>query len=389
MLSYSWVACDLKTGVVLDDLPLLDGSQPGSNVQLLQSLGRYETTNVSLPLVNAPTNWQRDTLPGATTMVCLQQSYDTAGNMLGSPVPVWGAGVTSANLDQSDAVQLTLTTIEGYMDRRYTGDQTFTATGQNDIVNALVTNMASGPNGGIPITVQYVTAGSGTPRDRTYADQDDKTVYSALTDLMGVQGGPEWWVGWTHLTAPERYVPVLYVGDRIGQPATAGLAANASFDMPGPVQSFQLIRDYSDGKGANAVMAYSSGQGTTRPQSPVQTFTDPVRPTYEYRWTPSTSIIDTTTLTGWATSALTQMQAGSTALAMSAIASDKGCPQLGVDWNIGDDIGFSIGGLDQNGRDTVPAFPGGVSGTARCIGWQLELSNTPIITPVLAGPQIS
>src|SRR6185437_1434992 len=188
MLSFTWVACDLKTGVVLDDLPLLDGQQPGSNVQLLQSLGRYETTNVSLPLVNAPTNWQRDTLPGATTMVLLQQSYDAAGNMLGAPVPVWGAFVTSAVLDQSDAVQLTLMTVEGYMDRRFTGDQTFTATGQNDIVNALVTNMVSGGDGSIPITVQYVTAGSGTPRDHTYADQDDKTVYSALTDLMSVQG---------------------------------------------------------------------------------------------------------------------------------------------------------------------------------------------------------
>jgi hypothetical protein len=71
---------------------------------------------------------------------------------------------------------------------------------------------------------------------------------------------------------------------------------------------------------------------------------------------------------------------------MSAVADDPGCPQLGVDWNLGDTIGYNIGGLDANGNDTVPAFPGGVSGTGRAIGYTLAVSETSILTPVLAAP---
>jgi len=370
---------------VLDDLPLLDGADAGSPVQVAQTLGRYESTNVVLPLVNAPTNWLRDTLPGGAQLVLLQQSFDVRGNLSGAPVPVWGGAVNTRTRDESNTVALTLVTPDGYLDRRYTGDQSFTATDQNTIVSTLVELAAAGPSGGIPITTTVVGA-AGTVRDRAYADQDDKTIYSAIADLMGVQGGPEWYIGWQHLTAPERYVPVLYVGSRIGQAATPGLSPAATFEMPGPVTSFKLVEDYTDGKGANAVMAYSSGQGTARPQSPVQSVVDPNRPTFEYRWTPSTSILDVDTLTSWATSALTGLEGGSNTIALSASATDKGCPQLGVDWNLGDDIGFNIGGLDANGRDLVPSCPGGYEGTGRAIGWQLELSNTPTVTPVLAAP---
>jgi hypothetical protein len=224
-------------------------------------------------------------------------------------------------------------------------------------------------------------------RTRTeYTDQADKTVYSALQDLMGVQGGPEWYVGWEWQTNPERLTPVLYVGDRIGVAAAAGMQPNAWFEMPGPVKSFQMVEDFTDSHGANAVMAVSSGVGTSRPQSTLQVFADPQRPTIEFRWTPSTSITDTTTLNTYAVQALSQLQQGSVTLSMDAVASDPACPQLGVDWNLGDDIGYRIGGLDANGVDTVPAFPGGISGTARAIGYTLDVTETPVLTPVLAAP---
>jgi hypothetical protein len=214
----------------------------------------------------------------------------------------------------------------------------------------------------------------------------DKTVYSALQDLMGVQGGPEWYVGWEWQTSPERITPVLYVGDRIGTAVTPGMGANATFEMPGPVSSFHMFEDFSNGKGANTIMAVSSGQGTSRPQSTLAIFADPNRPTVEFRWTPSTSISDTATLNAYANAALNQIEQGSVTLSMSAAVADPGCPQLGVDWALGDDIGYSIGGLDGNGNDTVPAFPGGISGTGRAIGYTLTLSETSMITPVLAAP---
>jgi hypothetical protein len=155
------------------------------------------------------------------------------------------------------------------------------------------------------------------------------------------------------------------------------------------VNSFSFERDYTSGKGANSVVATSSGQGTTRPQSAPQVISDPLRPTFEYRFTPSTSIIDTSTLTAWASSAVAQMSRGVRTLKLTAVATDPACPQLGADWGLGDDIGYKIGGLDANGVDTVPAFPNGIGGVARVISYQLDIdSNTPVVTPVLVGPAI-
>jgi hypothetical protein len=61
--------------------------------------------------------------------------------------------------------------------------------------------------------------------------------------------------------------------------------------------------------------------------------------------------------------------------------------QLGVDFSLGDDIGFSIGGLNADGTtEKVPSVPGGVKGHARMIGTELTLADTLLITPILANP---
>lgn len=382
-MGYTWVAVDIETGNVLNDLPdLTDGL--GGTITVAQTLGRYETGTCGLPLPTAPPEWQRSTLPmGAAIVLLVDNPNDPTHG-----IPVWGAHINRRTRDESDLVQLSFATPEAYFDRRFVGNSPFTNVGQNTIVQTLVNNyVAAGPAGGLPIRVQVVTSGAGTLRTRTeYTDQADKSVYSALQDLMGVQGGPEWYVGWEWQTNPERLTPVLYVGDRIGIAATAGLSPSAWFEMPGPVKSFQMVEDFTDGKGANAIMAVSSGVGTSRPQSSLQVFADPNRPTVEFRWTPSTSITDTATLNTYASAALGQIQQGSVTLSLSAVASDPACPQLGADWGLGDDLGYHIGGLDANGVDTVPAFPGGISGTARAIGYTLTVSETPILTPVLAAP---
>ncbi|MFE4469558.1 hypothetical protein ACFRFH_12155 [Leifsonia sp. NPDC056824] len=380
-MAFSWVACKAKTGEVITEMPNLEIDM------VRQSIGRYETSTATLPVdtKHAPNQWPRAVLEGASFFVLLWEAPDPSGEVIS--VPVWGALVTQSTPDQTDVVQITLATLESYLDRQYINSaKTYTNVDQNTIASDLITSFVGASVGGIPIRVQVV-GGAGKVRTHVYADQDDKTVYSALQDLSGENGGPEWFIGWEHQTSPERYTPVFYVGSRVGTAAMAGMSPNAAFDMPGPVTAFQLTRDFSDGKGANVVMAYSSGQGSVRPQSPPQTFTDPERPKFEYRWTPSTSIIDVGTLTGYAAAAVAQMKAGAIALTMSANALDKGCPQLGVDWFLGDDVAFNIGGI-VGGVDTVPSVPGGLNGTARAIGYTLTLADPPILTPVLAGAAI-
>lgn len=385
-MGYQWVATELLTGVQICDLNDLVLQQ-----DLADTIGRYEVATVSLPLPTAPPAWQRAVMEGATSYWLLEDN--PAG---GAPLILWGGYITQTVLDQTDAATITLSTYPGYFDQRFTGTRSYTNEDQNLIVEDLIMNcVAAGPNGGIPITVQIV-GGAGQTRTQAYADQDDKTVYSALQDMMNWQRGPEWWVG--GVWDGQLIKPVLYVGSQLG---TASTIPNAVFDLPGNLQAAQLTRAFSQGKGANSVMAYSSGQGTSRPQSTVQNFADPDRPTFEYRWTPSTSILDVDTLNGYAQQALTNMQTGSKSLTASATADQPGTPAYMVDWVLGDDVGYLVGGplqtsdkftgnlTDQFGvpnyYGNVPAFPDGLTGVARAIGMRITLDNTRTITPVLAG----
>lgn len=399
-MQYSWIATEARTGVIIADLPLLDVAS------VKQSMGRYETATSSLPLPEAPENWQRATMPGATHLILLKDNpVDPAHG-----IPLIGYQINRRTRTEGDTISLDLATVEAYLDSRYVGDKTYTQVGQNTIVADLITSYII-PDG-IPIRVQYT--GAGTLRDRSdIKDASDKTVYSVVTDLAAVAGGPEWTIGWEWQHNPERITPVLYVGDRIGNPVAAGLKPAATFDIPGAIKSFSIPEDFSASKGATDVMAVSTAQGNVRPQSAHHTVTDPDRPRREYRFTPSTSISDTTTLDDYASAALTNMKDGALSLALSSIAAEG--PQLGVDFSIGDDVGFVIGGLgydptthtawdafidiftdvfgaplqiltNPQGHDLVPSYPGGIKGTARCMGWELTLGPTQILTPTLVNP---
>lgn len=348
----SWVSVNANDGSVIADLPNLrvDGA-------LKQTLMRYESQTASLPMDGAPSNWQQATRHGATFLVALDEDEN----------PVWGGLVIGRGRKVGEGVKMSLVTGEGYFDRVYVGDETFTAFAQNTLVQTLANKYAkNGVKRGIPLRVQ-ITGGNGALRDRAYSDTDDKTLYTVLTDLSGVLGGSEWTVSWEWVGT--KLGLVLTVADRIGSPAPAGLGPAAQFYLPGSVTSAELLESYASKDGANDVMAVSSGVQGARPQSPHQTNTGDLRPRFEYRWTPSTSITDVGTLTAHAQRGLQAMQAGSVALSITANRAEA--PQLGVDWNIGDDIGFDI---------TAPEFPQGISGTARCVGWELtDTTITPLI----------
>ena len=400
-MTLAWVATDARTGDVLADLPYLECSS------VKRSIGRYEPASASLPLPNAPENWLTATMPGGANL-----------HLLSENVPIWGAMVTQRSRDLTDSLPLALATIESYLDRRIVGDVTYTGVGQNDIVADLFARFVTiGPHGGIPFRIVYSTPGVGALRDRAYLRADRKTVYSALTELSAVLGGPEWTVEWEWQHSPERITPVLYVGDRVGQAVTPGLAPAATFQAPGCIIDAVMVEDYSSGKGANSVIAYSSATAGTVPTSPAQVAVDDGRPTFEVDIQPSTSITDIATLTAHAQSALATLAPGGRALALSAVV--EKAPPLGVAWVLGDDVGYKIGGLEYDprhtigdiysdtwsdtwsdiwgvltghgriqtnpaGRESVLAFPGGISGVMRCIGWERTLDGVQVVTPILA-----
>lgn len=354
-MSLSFISVDLNTGAIMADLTDLKLQGP-----MCQTLMRYETQTAELPLdtESVPSDWKTATREGASVVVCVGDDKQT---------PLWGGLVVTNEHNETASAYLSLATLEAYLDRVYVGNETFTATDQNAIVQTLV-NKYVGRVHGLPIRVQVV-GGTGVIRDRKYLDTDDKTLYSILGELSGVINGPEWTIGWEY--ANSKYTPVLYVGSRIGVAAPAGLNPDAVFNMPGPVSKYRYIKSYAAGAGANSVIATSTGIGGARPQSAAQTPANGFdgRPIFEYRFSPSTQITSTDTLTAHAARALGTMQAGARSLTIESNRMEG--PKLVDDWNIGDDIGFDI---------TSSAWPNGRSGTARAVGWQMD-NNT--IIPVL------
>lgn len=361
----SWVAVNANTGQIIADLPTL---RVGG--ALKQTLMRYESQTAVLPTWDPavpdsmpPENWRQATRKGAVFLVALDEA--DANNVRR---PLWGGLVIRRNRKAGEGVALSLVTAEGYFDRVYVGNETFTNTAQNTIAKTLVEKYAkTGALRGLPLRVEVI-GGNGALRDRAYKDTDDKTLYSVLTDLSGVLGGPEWTVWWEWVNASTLGL-VVTISDRVGKSAPAGLGPAAQFHLPGPVTDVELDEGYGADEGANDVMAVSSGVEDARPQSPRQTNTADLRPRFEYRWTPSTSISKTDTLTSHAQRALAAMKDGTVALSLTA--NREEAQKLGVDWRIGDDIGFDI---------TSPEFPDGLTGVARCVGWELtDDTITPLV----------
>jgi len=365
----SWLSVNAMNGQIIADIPTLraDGA-------LKSTLMRYESQTAHLPPRDAadpdsgpPPNWPQATREGAVFLVALGEPEDNEPR----GAPLWGGMVTVCNPRAGEGVDMTLVTAEGWLDRVYLGDEPFTNVPQNLIVKQLVEKYAittSPEMRGLPLRVEIV-GGDGEIRDKTtWTDASDKTLYSALRDFSGIIGGPEWTMRWEWVDE-RRLGLVFVVGDRIGSPPPVGINPAAQFYMPGAISSAELIRSFGADEGANDVMAVSSGTEDARPQSDRQRNLEDGRPRFEKRWTPDTNIKEKATLNGHAQRALASMKDGSLGLAITANRAEA--PKLGRDWFIGDDIGFSI---------EAPEFPGGLVGTARCIGWELtETTITPLV----------
>jgi hypothetical protein len=203
--------------------------------------------------------------------------------------------ITRRTRTHEDMAELSIATMEAYLDHRFVGDATFTRVGQNDIATAFITRfVADTPNNpGIPIRVQQTTPGPGILRDRTYEDHEDRTAYSALTALAGVESGPEWTVEWQW--SDQHLMPVFVVGDHIGAKTPPGIGPATWFTLPGSVLRVSVEEDYTSGHAANRVLAVSTADGDKRPQSTPH-IANTGWPTFEHRFTPSTSITNISTL---------------------------------------------------------------------------------------------
>jgi hypothetical protein len=353
-----WLGVRLVDGTIVEDLPIV-ATTIGAR------LGAFATASVTLNIPEAPAGWVEACEPNQTMLVLTLDD-----------VVVWGGRVVARDGGTDATATLSLATLESYLDWRYVGsvhgDWSFVAVDEAIIVSGLVeeTNYE-----GIGLLID--APATGTLRDRTYLSADDKTAYAALQELMAVQGGPEWTVelGWAD---PDRSVvaKTLVVRDRVGVDASAG----AIFQTLGEASaSYTLTEDHSTGKAANHVLATSTGDGEetgVRPESaPAR---DEARlllePRYELRFVPSTSITTQSVLDDHAAAKLALVAGGARVLRLTA--RFDAYPRLGVDWRLGDTIGYELYGHRH---------PDGLTGADRCVGWDLDLA-AGLVTPYLLVP---
>lgn len=375
-MTLQWIAVDLVTGDVVGDLSTFVPELP-----LRHTLGNYDTGTAKLYLDGASPDWASNVRAGATLIAC----YDDDDPSLAI---VWSGYVVETDPDSSaDAVTLSLSTFEGYLSRRFVTDVTYTAgTLRDDVVVDLVANWVAtgiGSIPGVPITVVKVGASAvALPADKVWQNTDNATVFDRISSLYSELGG-EFAVEWSWSADGQHLVATMFVGDKIGSASPTGIPA-VTFEQPGPVVSVNRPTDYSDGAGANVVTAYSSGQGSVTPYSAPKTLATPDgRPVFEYRWQPVPSESDTAVLARYAVQALGILSPGAQPLSLVLALDELGVGrQLGVDWALGDDVGYNI--------EPCPAFVDGLEGTARTIAIELggENGNVTTITPIFAQPEV-
>jgi hypothetical protein len=358
----SWVAADFLTGELIVDLPNIEIYE-----DLAVTIGQAEQATVNLHLdEDTPASWVDGTTPGKAVLLAYIGDLDNI---------VFGGIVEQRDRDNTTVVELTLTSAETYLDSCYVGDYTATNINQDTILSSLIA-YAAGTNR--PTwDLNHVTP-STAKQSVAYTADSNTTVLAALQALSAVQGGPEWLITW-HVVAgaaTTRVRPLITYGSRIGTPAGAD-GPTVVVELADLQAGSGLHEDYSNGQGANKVTAYGTAPTNAAddsvPSASATALDLQGRPLWEYRYQPNATVSSTSVLATYAQQALLVMQNGTQPLTL-VLANDLPGKTLGVDWNLGDDIGWYLSGI---------AFPTAATGTARCVGYKIDHAT---VTPILQGP---
>lgn len=343
---FQFLAVSLTSGVVLAEF---------SDLQVSKLSYRFEETTsetMLLPWRDLPSNWGEATVPYGVAILLVR----------GSTV-LWGGIVVKRERTlQGSGLSLTVVTVEHYLDSVYVKDHVYSNRDQCEIVEDLVSSTLKDHR----FILSIESSPSSIHRDRTYEASSDKTLLSVLQELSNVQDGPEWCTSWRDVDG--RYTPVLTVADRIGS-----VTPVTTFDES-VMTSCKVLEDYTDGYGANMVVAVGNSTEENQLRSDVMVAEQSYRPVVEHVVRPSSSITRKETLNAHASSALRQLQDGTNTIGMTL--SLMAAPVLYEEWKPGDVVAWTI--ADDSGR-----FNGFDHGEARVVGYDIDFSGVWTITPVL------
>ncbi|QOX82051.1 hypothetical protein H8R18_01350 [Nanchangia anserum] len=347
-------SCDIKTGEILAELP----TRPSGDVT--RALMTTTTASFSLPIADpaCPRDWLGYTAPWRVVFVLASDDGR-----------IWWAGIPTARTFNaaSEKVEISASSLEAYLGRRYVPARRFDRTDQADIAAWLVSSTL---DAGIPIEID--APATGVLRDREYTTDEAGTVLQRLTDLSGVIDGPEWWIetAWATPGERSRIKHVFHVGyPRIGVAATR---PQAVFEIPGGLLDLKLEERWGESEAATLVVVSGEGEGETKPIS-----SDHVALKQEWAGYPrlevrqqAQNVTEMATLEAKAEKTLARLSTGTRVLSLSQALDAS--PRLGVDWDMGDDVRIIA---------NTPALT--LDEVLRLVGWSVDPEGTKV-TPIVA-----
>lgn len=364
-MDVEWWAVDFKTGNRVGRLNVASSGSVSRIIgQPTDATVRVRTADNGETLAG----WDEMTQPRRTLLMAVDKDGDQI---------IWG-GLARRRTSKSDAwVEVSCDTLEAYFSQRYVGSVvSWTDADPSQIaadVLALITDLP-------PLTVRTTMTGNAVV-DGFYDEPDRKRIGEVLSDLSGLANGIEWTVDLEWADAAHTQVRyAVRVAPRIGVSPTYP----TQWKMPGCVTDFAFIEDGGENNFANDVVAYSSGEGDSKPRSTRYEDT-PLLALYarfERRFDPARSITSTQTLDQYAEAELARTRLGLTQLEVTA--NLDAAPQVNRDWALGDDIDVSL---------TCDRFPqaigsdgfkqAGYERRLRTVGWTMDLDARTIIPKML------
>lgn len=240
-----WLACDLKTGLVLTELPLT-ASGP-----VKRSLSTIESDTVTFAVADkaTPPDWADVVVPGRTMIVLTLDD---------TPVQAW---TLDSDVVGEAAVPLGVQSLEACLDSVNVPDLDAYDLDQAETLAELMAPTVA--NFGFEVTWSPV----GQTAERDYYADDDATVLSAANALNELRGGPEWrivpvWEDGTH----RRIRKLIQIGPRVGD-VRPDVIFDRAEDGSGTVETYTRTRR----RAATRVTGVLDGSGSARIMGTPQT----------------------------------------------------------------------------------------------------------------------
>lgn len=316
------------------------------------SMLEAETTSFKIPYNNLPSDWTDSLQPYKSVILMIDDTTNVA---------YYGGFITKRTRKQSDAcIQLDCTDVLGYLKRVYVPTLSYSQISQTLLLQDVIQQSLRYST--VPITVSADE--SPVKRDRTINEADNKTVFDIIDSFNGLDGGTELSHSWEYDVTSSTWKCIIRISDHIGQSTPIILDGRMFSD-------FQMIEDYTTGYGGNSVLAYSTS-GNTQLESSWHSSRFWGRPLLQYRWSPSSSIVNVDTLNSYAAQKLHDIELGTTTYSFSCPYALM--PPLGVVWSLGDSMRFTLHSTQFKDITTV---------TARAVGYTMSFNNAWTITPLL------